>query len=131
MINNASATLNYPGCCCGTTCAQIAMQEHPGMYDMRHEQLAIHFIFYTSFGFRLGPTTWSVSCCCPAVLLLAVILLLYCRIHYCVHCTTTYNRDVPFGVPAPNTFLRSSERPAKYKTWPIRHWDGDAHPNPY
>ena len=41
--------------------------------DTRHEWMAIHFMLHSV----IGPTTWSVSCCRPAVLLLAVILLLY------------------------------------------------------
>ena len=47
------------------------------MYGTRHEWIAIQLILHSV----VGPRTGSVSCCCPDVLLLAVILLLYCRIH--------------------------------------------------
>ena len=74
MMNTASSTPNY---------IQADVVQHApelqckSMYDTRHGLMAIHFILCSV----IGPTNWSVSCCRSAVLLLAVILLFYCRIH--------------------------------------------------
>lgn len=51
------------------------MQLH--RYVRHGAKLGIHFILDSV----ISPTTWSRSCCRPTVLLLAMILLLYCRIH--------------------------------------------------
>ena len=71
--------------------------------------MAIHFILHSAI---IGPTTWSISCCRPAVLLLAVILLLlYCQRRSYGEWLRTINRYVP----APHTFLRSFRRPGLAK----------------
>ena len=62
--------------------------QRKSMYRTKHGWMPIHFIWHSV----IGPTTWSVSCCRPAVLLLAVILLLYCQILSFVHCMVTYNK---------------------------------------
>ena len=83
-----------------------------GMYDTRHEWLAIGFIFDILHSV-MGPTTWSVSCCRPAVLLLAVLILLYCRIQSFIPCIVTYNEGTVWWTCTSYTFLRSFGRPAK------------------
>ena len=82
------------------------------MYVRHAAWMTICFILHSV----IAPTTWSVSCCRPLVLLPAVILLLYDRI---VEYIRTLHDYVPstdslalYSVPAPHTFLRLFGRPA-------------------
>ena len=83
-------------------------------------------------GCRRAERTVSCEEHIPGTLLLAVILLLYCRVHSFVHCMISYNKWVLYSVPAPHTskYVSSFGRPAKCKLWPIQHWSGEDHPNP-
>ena len=91
-----------------------------GIYDTRREWIAIHFILHSA----IGPTTWSVSCCRPAVLPLAVILLLYCRIHSYTAWLPTINRYCIVYLNLIRFFVRSDDLLRKYRLWPTRHWGG-------
>ena len=84
-------------------------------------------------GCRRAERTVSCEEHIPGTLLLAVILLLYCRVHSFVHCMISYNKWVLYSVPAPHTskYVSSFGRPAKCKLWSIRYGGGEAHPYPY
>ena len=85
------------------------------------------YSFHIAFCHSISPTTWSVSCCRPAVLLLAVILLLYDRIaeylvHSFVHYMVTYNKyevlcNLMYSVPSPTSclYVSSFGRPPEHK----------------
>ena len=67
------------------------------MYDTRHEWMTLSFI---SRSIR-GPTTWSVSCCRRAVLVLLTVIHLhyYCRMYPCTAWLRMYFHIKPFFRP--------------------------------
>ena len=70
------------------------------MYAVRHEWMAIHFMLHSA----IGPTTWSGSCCGPAV------LWSYCTIaEHFVHCTVMYNKLVLYRVQHLTRFFVRSD----------------------
>ena len=119
-------------------CARIAMQT----YVQHAAWTAIHSILHSV----VGLTAWSVSCCRPAVLLLAVILLLYDRIAEHISTTawlSTINRQpgTVYSVPAPYTLSSLTRVTKRHVSSFVRRtcskqitadpaWGGGAHPNP-
>ena len=77
------------------------------MYHTNHERMPIHFILH----YVIGTTTWSVSCCRPAVLLLCSepVALLYCRKQSHTTFLLTMNRCCIVYLHLIRSFVRSVE----------------------